>query len=107
MHPNPSFRTVDEARALADAQARGFGILTVPGPDGILGAAENHFITPDNPFGIDANDPYSADDILIEDSEFYLPVGIPVNSCPMYQSRPTNRIITMSARRTRIFTTAA
>ena len=36
MHPNPSFRTVDEARALADAQARGFGILTVQGPDGIL-----------------------------------------------------------------------
>ena len=49
-----------------------------PGPDGILGAAENHFITPDNPFGIDANDPYAADDILVEDSEFYLPVNVPV-----------------------------
>lgn len=36
MHPNPSFRGVEEQRALADAKARGFGVLTVNGPDGIL-----------------------------------------------------------------------
>ena len=49
-----------------------------PGPDGILGAADNSRITADNPFGIDAGDPYSADDILVEDSEFYLPMSGPV-----------------------------
>ncbi len=47
MHPNPSFRTVDEVRALADAKARGFGILTVQGPEGIL-ASHVPFLTEDN-----------------------------------------------------------
>ena len=47
MHTNPSFRTVDEDRALADAKARGFGILTVQGPDGIL-ASHIPFLIHDN-----------------------------------------------------------
>ena len=49
-----------------------------PGPDGVLGAAESFRITADNPFGVDPGDPYSADDILIEDTEFRLPIGGPV-----------------------------
>ena len=44
MHPNPSFRGVEEARALADAQQRGFGVLTLNGPDGIL-ASHIPFVT--------------------------------------------------------------
>ena len=36
MHPNPSFRTEDAERALSDARERGFGVLNVQGPDGIL-----------------------------------------------------------------------
>ena len=47
MHSNPSFRTVDEIRALADAKERGFGILTVQGPDGIL-ASHVPFLVEDN-----------------------------------------------------------
>lgn len=38
MHPNPAFRQEPEARALAFAAERGFGVLTVAGPDGILAA---------------------------------------------------------------------
>jgi transcriptional regulator len=36
MHPNPAFREDDQARALVTARERGFGVLTVAGPDGVL-----------------------------------------------------------------------
>lgn len=38
MHPNPAFRQTPEARALAIARARGFGVLSVNGPEGPLAA---------------------------------------------------------------------
>lgn len=44
MHPNPSFRGIEEDRALADAAERGFGVLTLNGPDGIL-ASHLPFLT--------------------------------------------------------------
>lgn len=36
MHPNPAFRQASTERNLAFARARGFGIVTVNGPDGPL-----------------------------------------------------------------------
>lgn len=36
MHPNPIFRSDDQATGLAFAARRGFGILIVTGPDGVL-----------------------------------------------------------------------
>jgi transcriptional regulator len=36
MHPNPAFREDDQARALVTARERGFGVLTVAGPEGVL-----------------------------------------------------------------------
>ncbi len=36
MHPNPVFRSSDRATALATAAERGFGVLTINGPGGIL-----------------------------------------------------------------------
>lgn len=36
MHPNPAFRTGERAHDLAFARDRGFGILSVAGPDGVL-----------------------------------------------------------------------
>ncbi|MEM7189884.1 MAG: FMN-binding negative transcriptional regulator [Pseudomonadota bacterium] len=36
MHPNPVYRTDDWARGLAYIQKRGFGVMTVVGPDGVL-----------------------------------------------------------------------
>ena len=44
MHPNPSFRGIEEERAMADAAERGFGVLTLNGPDGIL-ASHIPFLT--------------------------------------------------------------
>lgn len=38
MHPNPAFRTAPAAANLAFARERGFGMLTVNGPDGPLAA---------------------------------------------------------------------
>lgn len=38
MHPNPTFRQEPESRALAFAAERGFGVLTVCGPEGVLAA---------------------------------------------------------------------
>jgi transcriptional regulator len=38
MHPNPAFRQEPVARNLAFARARGFGVLSVNGPDGTLAA---------------------------------------------------------------------
>ncbi|MEM0988642.1 MAG: FMN-binding negative transcriptional regulator [Pseudomonadota bacterium] len=36
MHPNPIFRPDDRDQALAMADNRGFGVLTLAGPDGVL-----------------------------------------------------------------------
>jgi transcriptional regulator len=38
MHPNPAFRTEPRDRNLAFARARGFGVLSVNGPEGPLAA---------------------------------------------------------------------
>jgi transcriptional regulator len=38
MHPNPAYRQQPEARALDFARERGFGAMTVAGPDGVLAA---------------------------------------------------------------------
>ncbi|MDZ4086200.1 MAG: FMN-binding negative transcriptional regulator [Tabrizicola sp.] len=38
MHPNPAFRQEPRARNLAFARARGFGILSINGPEGPLAA---------------------------------------------------------------------
>lgn len=38
MHPNPAFRGADRDRCLGFARARGFGALTIQGPDGPLAA---------------------------------------------------------------------
>src|SRR5437764_667129 len=49
-----------------------------PGRDGVLGSTDARLITPDNPFGIDPNDPRGADDILISGPELHLPINKPV-----------------------------
>ena len=50
----------------------------LPGSDGALGATDNKLMTPDNPFGLDPNDPKGQDDILIASPELHLPIGKPV-----------------------------
>ena len=49
-----------------------------PGEDGVLGIADTRFITPDNPFGIDPDDPSGLDDVLVDSQEMHLPLDRPV-----------------------------
>lgn len=46
-----------------------------PGRDGELGASDMKLVTLDNPFGVDPQDPKSADDVLVNSPEVHLPVG--------------------------------
>jgi cytochrome c oxidase subunit II len=45
-----------------------------PGEDGQFGAVHNRFITEDNPFGLNPDDPRGQDDVLIESPVVLLPV---------------------------------
>ncbi len=50
----------------------------MPGDDGKLGEVDAERITPDNPFGMDPDDPNGRDDILIHSAEVHVPVDKPV-----------------------------
>ena len=47
-----------------------------PGKDGKLGAVFNGDITDENPFGMNPDDPFGQDDILIASPEVHLPLGV-------------------------------
>jgi cytochrome c oxidase subunit 2 len=51
-----------------------------PGADGELGAVEARLISLENPFGLDPDDPFSQDDILVQSSVVHLPVNQPVRA---------------------------
>jgi cytochrome c oxidase subunit 2 len=44
----------------------------------MLGAADSRLFTADNPFGMDADDPYGQDDILVSSQQMHLPLDRPV-----------------------------
>ena len=44
----------------------------------MLGLTDTAYITDDNPFGVNPDDPYGKDDVLVEDSTVHIPVGKPV-----------------------------
>jgi cytochrome c oxidase subunit 2 len=50
----------------------------LPGEDGKLGEVDAERITNDNPFGMDPDDPYGQDDVLIRNAEIHVPVDKPV-----------------------------
>ncbi len=50
----------------------------LPGEDGTLGASNVRLIGPDNPLGLDPDDPASADDVILDLADLHLPVGRPV-----------------------------
>ncbi|MEH6633936.1 MAG: c-type cytochrome [Halioglobus sp.] len=50
----------------------------LPGADGKLGEVDARYIGPDNPFGMNANDPAGNDDVLVFNNELHLPVDRPV-----------------------------
>jgi cytochrome c oxidase subunit II len=49
-----------------------------PGADGELGEVAARFVGPDNPFGMDPDDPAGADDVLVRSNELHLPLDRPV-----------------------------
>jgi cytochrome c oxidase subunit 2 len=49
-----------------------------PGKDGVLGTSDARNITPENPFGLNRNDPKGRDDVLVAAGDLHLPLGRPV-----------------------------
>jgi cytochrome c oxidase subunit 2 len=50
----------------------------LPGKGSKLGASDPRFVTTSNPFGLDPDDPASADNIVVDTSELHLPLNQPV-----------------------------
>lgn len=50
-----------------------------PGADGEFGRVHPHFMSGDNPFGIDPDDAAGQDDVLVKSPAIYLPVDRPVH----------------------------
>jgi cytochrome c oxidase subunit 2 len=49
-----------------------------PGRDGVLGKVDSKLITLENPFGMSAEDPAGADDVLVSTPELHIPMGKPI-----------------------------
>ena len=49
-----------------------------PGDDGKFGKVRAEYLTDDNPFGMDPDDPAGQDDVLVMNAEVHLPVDVPV-----------------------------
>jgi cytochrome c oxidase subunit II len=49
----------------------------LPGKDGRLGTSNTRNVSPDNPLGLNPDDPGGQDDVVIEGGELHLPVGKP------------------------------
>jgi cytochrome c oxidase subunit 2 len=52
----------------------------LPGEDGVLGTSDVHFVSDDNPFGVNLGDPNGQDDVLIEADDLHIPIGQPVKA---------------------------
>ena len=50
----------------------------LPGEDGEFGAIESRYVTEDNPFGMERDDPNGQDDVLIYNSTIHIPKDRPV-----------------------------
>lgn len=50
----------------------------LPGKGGRLGTSDSKYINPDNPLGLNPNDPNGRDNIVIVGDDMHLPVGKPV-----------------------------
>ncbi|MGF9756424.1 cytochrome c oxidase subunit II [Microvirga sp. 0TCS3.31] len=52
----------------------------LPGPDGQLATSDIRLISPDNPLGLNRDDPKSQDDVVVEGGELHLPVNKPIKA---------------------------
>ncbi len=51
-----------------------------PGKDGKLGTVDARYVSDENPFGINPDDPNGQDDVLVSSPELHLPIGRPVKA---------------------------
>ncbi|HEV3241526.1 MAG TPA: c-type cytochrome [Casimicrobiaceae bacterium] len=49
-----------------------------PGKDGVLGTVDARYVSAENPFGMNPDDPNGQDDVLVASPELHLPIGKPV-----------------------------
>jgi cytochrome c oxidase subunit 2 len=49
-----------------------------PGEDGVLGTSDSRDISPENPFGLNPDDPNGQDDVLIQGDDLHLPLDRPL-----------------------------
>ena len=52
----------------------------LPGADGELGASDVRHLSPDNPLGVDPDDPRGQDDIIVASPVVHMPVGQPIHA---------------------------
>jgi len=52
----------------------------LPGKDGRLGAADTANVNPDNSLGLNPDDPYGQDDVVIQGDDLHLPIGKPLKA---------------------------
>lgn len=71
-------RVPDEAHQVGVVGSQWHWQFRYPGEDGELGQVQAHFISDDNPLGLDPDDSHSQDDIVISRPVLYLPVDKPV-----------------------------
>jgi cytochrome c oxidase subunit 2 len=51
-----------------------------PGADGKMGTADTEFVSEENPFGVNPEDPNGLDDVIVNSPNMHLPVGKPVKA---------------------------
>lgn len=69
----------DDATEIEVVAQQWYWSYRLPGEDGKLGTVDNRLITGDNPLGINPDDPFGQDDVVIESDDLHLPIGLPVN----------------------------
>ena len=73
------FVTVPEEAHVVEAVGQQWNwSFRMPGKDGKFGAVESRYVSDDNPFGMEADDPYGQDDVLIFGPTVHVPVDKPV-----------------------------
>ncbi len=73
------FIEVPKNAAVLEVVARQWNFnFRFPGEDGALGTVDARYVSDENPFGMNPDDPKGQDDVLISSPDLHLPVGKPV-----------------------------